>query len=353
MRILVTGGAGFVGSNLALGFSKVNEVTVMDNLKRRGSELNLPRLKENNVSFVHGDIRNREDFEAVGKPEIIIECSAEPSVMAGLNSSPEYLINTNLLGTANCLEFARKNKSDFIFLSSSRVYPIGKINTLNFHETETRFELAEEQKTLGVSKHGITEEFPMDGARTLYGAAKLSSELMIHEYVDMFGLRAVINRCGLIAGPWQMGKVDQGVVSLWVARHFYHRPLEYIGFGGSGKQVRDILNVADLGRLMEKQMKDIESYYGDIFNVGGGKENSASLFELTTLCKKLTGNKVKISSENKNRKGDIRLYISDNAKVTKATGWKPKTSVENTLKSIYEWVRSNSDDLKTVFEVSK
>ena len=166
MKILITGGAGFVGSNLAIEFKKSNkdiDVTVIDNLKRRGSELNLPRLKQNNIEFFHGDIRNKEDFEAAGKADVLIECSAEPSVMAGYNSSPDYLLNTNLLGTINCLEYTRKCGADIIFLSTSRVYPVKTINNLNFIEKPTRFELSKNQDVPGVSLKGFSEDFPLKG----------------------------------------------------------------------------------------------------------------------------------------------------------------------------------------------
>lgn len=348
MRVLVTGGAGFVGSNLAMSFAKGNEVVVMDNLKRRGSELNIPRLKEAGITFIHGDIRNKEDFDALGKTDAVIECSAEPSVMAGINSSAEYLINTNLLGTVNCLEFARKNNSKFLFLSSSRVYPIEKINSAEFEEKETRFELTPGQKIHGVSENGFSESLSLDGPRTLYGAAKLSSELIIREYVDMFGLEAVINRCGLIAGPWQMGKVDQGVVALWVAKHHYKKQLSYIGYGGSGKQVRDILHINDLFRLLQTQLKGIEKYNGGVYNVGGGMEQSASLLELTKLSEKHTGQKITIDKVPSERKGDIRIYVTDNSKVTKETGWQPKIGVEETVKEVAEWIKGSSNSLKTV-----
>lgn len=217
---LITGGAGFVGSNLAIEFKNNKQnvrVVALDNLKRRGSELNIKRLAENGVEFIHGDIRNREDFEAVGNVDIIIECSAEPSVLAGLNSSPDYLLNTNLLGTINCLEFARKCDADFVFLSTSRVYPVKTINSLNFTETPTGFELSEEQVVVGASSKGFTEDFTLNGTRTLYGTTKLASELIIQEYIEIYGLRAIINRCGVLTGNWQMGKVDQGVIVLWVA----------------------------------------------------------------------------------------------------------------------------------------
>ncbi|MCS6972737.1 MAG: NAD-dependent epimerase/dehydratase family protein, partial [Leptospiraceae bacterium] len=191
-HILVTGGAGFVGSHLALLFKQHypgTKVTALDNLKRRGSELNLPRLKAGGVDFLHGDIRSRDDIFAVGKADLVLECSAEPSVLAGLDGSPDYLLQTNLVGTINCLEFARRYGADFIFLSTSRVYPIGIINSLNYHETETRFELSDEQTVPGVSRDGFSEELPLTGSRSLYGATKLASELFVEEYRVAFGLR--------------------------------------------------------------------------------------------------------------------------------------------------------------------
>jgi len=348
---LITGGAGFVGSNLAIEFKKNKKnlrVISFDNLKRRGSELNIKRLAENGVEFIHGDIRNREDLEAVGNVDIIIECSAEPSVLAGYDSSPDYLINTNLLGTINCLEYARKCGADFVFLSTSRVYPVKTINSLNFTETPTRFELLEEQDIFGASSKGLTEDFPLNGTRTLYGTTKLASELIIQEYVEMYGFRAIINRCGVITGSWQMGKVDQGVIVLWVARHHYQQPLSYIGYGGKGKQVRDILHIKDLYRLLEIQINNIEIHSGEIYNVGGGLERSISLYELTELCQKNTENKIPIKSVEDDRVGDIRIYITDNSKVTEKTGWKPEITVEQMIEEIYDWIKDNSEQLKPI-----
>jgi len=348
---LITGGAGFVGSNLAIEFRKNKQnvrVISFDNLKRRGSELNIKRLAENGVEFIHGDIRNREDLEAVGNVDIIIECSAEPSVLAGYDSSPDYLINTNLLGTINCLEYARKCGADFVFLSTSRVYPVKTINSLNFTETPTRFELLEEQDILSASSKGLTEDFPLNGTRTLYGTTKLASELIIQEYVEMYGFRAIINRCGVITGSWQMGKVDQGVVVLWVAKHHYQKSLNYIGYGGKGKQVRDILHIKDLYHLLEIQINNIEIHSGEIYNVGGGLERSISLCELTELCQKNTENKIPIKSIEDDRVGDIRIYITDNSKVTEKTGWKPEITVEQMIEEIYDWIKDNSEQLKPI-----
>lgn len=349
MKILVTGGAGFVGSNLAIDFKKNgkgHEVAALDNLRRRGSELNIQRLKENGIEFVHGDIRNKEDFEAAGKPDLIIECSAEPSVLAGFDSSPDYLLNTNLLGTINCLEYARKYGSNIVFLSTSRVYPVKTLNNLNFIETSTRFELSDEQDVPGVSLRGYTENFPLSGSRTLYGATKLASELLIQEYIDMYGLKGIINRCGVLTGSWQMGKVDQGVVVQWVAKHHYLKPLSYIGYGGKGKQVRDILHIKDLYRLLEIQINDMATHSGEIYNVGGGLERTISLLELTHLCQKYTGNIIPIKSVNEDRPGDIRIYITDNSKITEKTGWKPEISVEQIIEEISNWIKGNSELLR-------
>ncbi|MBI4017349.1 MAG: NAD-dependent epimerase/dehydratase family protein [Candidatus Aenigmarchaeota archaeon] len=351
MRVLITGGAGFVGSNLAIMFKENHpdaSVVALDNLHRKGSELNVPRLKAKGIGFVMGDVRKREDLDALGDADVLIECSAEPSAFAGFGSSPEYLLDTNLMGAVNCLEYARKRNAEFVFLSSSRVYPIKTINELNYMENDTRFVLDEKQTPRGVSARGFTEELATEGSRTLYGTAKLAAEMLIQEYAEMYGLRSVINRCGLISGPWQMGKVDQGVIALWVARHHYGLPLSYIGFGGSGKQVRDVLHVKDLYTLLEIQLKDVRKHTGEVYNVGGGAERSVSLAELTAICQKYTGRSVPVTSVPETKAGDIRLYITDNSKVTEKTGWTPSASVEQTVRDVAEWVNEHSAQLKNV-----
>jgi CDP-paratose 2-epimerase len=351
--ILVTGGAGFVGSSLAIQFKKnysPYRIIVLDNLKRRGSELNLVRLKEAEIDFFHGDIRNSEDFNSLPPVDTIIEASAEPSVLAGINEAPSYVVNTNLLGTVNCLNFALKNKSDFIFLSTSRVYPIENIEQIAFEETETRFKISENQTLKGVSENGISEDFPLDGYRSLYGATKLCSELLIQEYNQFYGLKTVINRCGVLTGAWQMGKVDQGVVVLWLARHFWKQNLGYFGYGGTGKQIRDVLHVNDLYRLIDYQIHHIEKLNNQTFNVGGGREVSVSLCELTELCQNITGNKVSIESVIENRQADIRIYITDNTKITAAMGWTPEIGVREILEDIYLWLRENENSLQHILK---
>ena len=353
--ILITGGAGFVGSSLAISIKKKYpdyKVISLDNLKRRGSELNIPRLVEHGVQFIHGDIRNKEDisqFEA--GITTIIEASAEPSVLAGINNSPDYLINTNLMGTINCLYLAAKLQADFIFLSTSRVYPIEPIDKINFMEGSKRFDIGHIQSMTGISESGIAENFPLEGFRSLYGATKLSSEFLIHEFNQFYKFKTVINRCGVLAGPWQMGKVDQGVTVLWVARHYWKKRLGYIGYGGKGKQVRDILHIDDLFRLVDYQLHNMEQLNGQTMNVGGGRENSLSLQELTELCRRVTGNTIEIDEVKDNRQADIRIYITDNSKVTQLTGWEPQISCEEIIRQIHVWIRDNDKTLYPILGI--
>jgi CDP-paratose 2-epimerase len=351
MKILITGGAGFVGSSLAIAL-KLNypayQIFALDNLKRRGSELNISRLKKAGVEFVHGDIRSKEDFDSLPAVDTVIEASAEPSVLAGLDGTPDYLINTNLFGTVNCLNYALKHKAAFLFLSTSRVYPIKALETLNFVEQETRFALANEQPVPGASSKGIAENFPLEGPRSLYGATKLASELLIQEYNEFYGLKTVINRCGVITGPWQMGKVDQGVMVLWVAKHYFEQKLGYFGYGGTGKQIRDMLHVADLYRLIDWQLHNLDTVNGQVLNAGGGLESSASLQELTKICQEVTGKTIPIKAVAEIRTADIRLYVTDNTKVTELTGWKPEIGIKQIVEEIAAWLAENEEDLKPI-----
>ena len=349
-KILVTGGAGFAGSNIAIAFKQRFDAHVIafDNLKRRGSELTLARLRENGIEFMHGDIRCAEDFSTINACDLLIECAAEPSVLAGRDGSPGYVINTNLNGTINCLEVARKTGATLIFLSTSRVYPFKKLGEIKLQETETRYEISANQDIVGVSPVGISETFPLEGARTIYGATKLASELLVQEYIDTYGLRAVINRCGVLSGPWQMGKIDQGVVVLWAAKHIYGGDLGYIGFGGSGKQVRDVLHIQDLIDLLLIQTDSIERISAEVFNVGGGMEVSASLREMTDLCTKLTGNQIKIKASTDNRPGDIPIYVTDNSKINASVGWAPKRSLTVCMTEIIKWISDNKEALRPI-----
>lgn len=349
-KILITGGCGFVGSNLAIQIKekyKDYKVICLDNLKRRGSEMNISRLRERDINFVHGDIRNIEDFEELPDDiNTIIDASAEPSVLAGLSSTPNYLIHTNYNGTLNCLNFAKKCGADFVFLSTSRIYPIPYLHRIKFWEGENRFELSDNQDIEGISTSGISENFPIHGHRSLYGASKLGSELLIAEYNAYMNLSTVINRFGVITGPYQMGKIDQGVIVLWAAKHFWKKELKYLGFGGSGKQVRDVLHIDDVFRLIDFQIHNMDSVNGKTMNAGGGVEVSTSLKELTTLCEEIIGNKISISSVSDTRQADIPIYISDNNYLEEISGWKPEKGMEQIVNDIFIWLKENEASLR-------
>jgi CDP-paratose 2-epimerase len=349
MRVLVTGGAGFIGASVAIGLAGRHpewEIAALDNLHRRGAELNLPRLREAGVSFVHGDIRVLDDLLSTGHADALVECSAEPSALAGFDGSPDYVVQSNLLGAYNCLELARRHGAYILFLSTSRVYPVAKLRSLALVETETRFELAAEQPYPGASPAGVSEDFPLEGARTLYGCTKLAAELLIDEYRDAYGLRAVIDRCGVIAGPWQMGKVDQGVFTYWMLAHHFKRPLSYIGFGGTGKQVRDLLHVDDLLELLDEQLGDPQRWDGSRVNVGGGRERSLSLLETTALCAEITGNQLAIASAPDTRPGDVPVYITDCARLEALTAYRPRRSARDVLADIHGWIGGHEQALE-------
>ena len=351
-RVLITGGAGFVGSSLALAWKRHNlgEVIVADSLKRRGSEFNLARLQAAQIPFHHVDIRLPEDFDPLPDFDLLIDCSAEPSVHSGTTGGTRYVLNTNLFGTVNCLETACDRKAAFLFLSTSRVYPMGALNALPFRESATRFEWDfAAANSSGISEHGIAESFPLEGARSFYGASKLAGELLIQEYVHNRGLKALINRCGLLSGPWQLGKVDQGVIALWVARHHFSQPIRYIGYGGAGKQVRDVLHVDDLFDLIVRQCQSPDRWDGRIYNVGGGQEYSVSLQELTTLCQEATGRTVPIEPVPQTHSVDLRIYITDSRKVQTDFNWRPTRPVGQVVADIETWLKNHPLEATRIF----
>jgi len=226
-----------------------------------------------------------------------------------------------------------------LFLSTSRVYPIAGLRALPFERRGDRLALPQGSAGDGWSAAaGISEAFPLAGSRSMYGATKLASELLIEEYREMYGLRAVINRCGVLAGPWQMGKVDQGFIVLWMARHVYGGALAYTGFGGEGLQVRDILHVDDLYDLLTLQLRELDRHCGATYNVAGGTERSVSLRELTQWCQRLTGRFLQIGQVAETRPADVPFYVGDSRSVQAATGWQPQRKLDRLLDDIHRWL---------------
>jgi CDP-paratose 2-epimerase len=355
MRVLITGGAGFVGSALARHFHRCTapaSVTVFDSLRRRGSEGNARALMSEGVRFVHGDVRSPFDLEDLeGSYDVLIEASAEPSVHAGLSGSPRYVLDTNVVGAMNCLEFARRRCGGVVFLSTSRVYSIEPLVGLPLKATESRYELqVSADLGRGLSPAGIREDFPCDSPRSFYGASKLAAELICQEYGAHGGLPVVVDRCGVIAGPGQFGRVDQGVFTLWVAHHHFGLPLRYTGFGGRGFQVRDLLHPADLCELVEKQLESWAKVAGRVFNVGGGVMGSVSLREFTGICQEVVGREVPIAEEPETTAVDVPWYVSDHSRVSGLLNWEPRRGPKRIVEDIAAWIRANEQALRGLFQ---
>ena len=355
-RILITGGCGFVGSSLALDLARRGyQVTAFDNLSRRGADILLKRVLAHGVSFVRGDVRRSQDLAGLGQDfALIIACCAEPSALVGSDGrDARYLLDVNLQGAINSFEWARERRVPVLFISSSRVYPYDRINAFRYEETATRFELTEACE--GAGSHGISTDMPLKGRRSLYGAAKLSAEVILQEYAAQYDLPAVINRCSVIAGPWQLGRPDQGIFAYWMAAHYFRRPLNYIGFGGQGKQVRDLLHVDDFAELVARQAEgligDTPRFRGDVFNVGGSGYADLSLREATEICARLTGHCIDIGSVAQSRPADMIWYRTDNQRTLQAFDWQLKHSAVNVLEDIFQWLRANEADCRKIFDV--
>ena len=330
MKILITGGCGFVGSNLAIYFKDNHlgtQINSLDNLSRKGALLNFNRLKRKKIKNFKIDISTNKALQKLPRYDLIIDCCAEASVETS-KKNVDVVFNTNLLGTFNILKKCKKDKSNLIFFSSSRVYSIKKLRKLK------------KNKTL------IDEKFDTSGPKSIYGFCKYSSEHLIKEFSFMYKIKHIINRFGVISGPWQFGKQDQGFVSRWVWKHMNKKNFYYIGFDGKGSQVRDVIHISDVCKLIALQIKKINNIYNFTINVGGGKENAISLRNLTKVCQKITLNKVKIFSKKNTSEYDIPYYVTDNFKVQKMYKWKPKKKIFHIIQDIYEWMLSNKKILK-------
>ena len=330
MKILITGGCGFVGSNLAIYFknNKIGtKINTLDNLSRRGSSLNLSRLKKNKIKNFKKDISNYKEISNLPKYDLIVDCCAEAAVEES-KKELDKVFNTNLVGTFNILKKCIKDKSNFIFLSSSRVYSINKLRNL------------EKKNFL------INEKFDTSGPKSIYGFSKYSSEHLIREFSFLYKIKYIINRLGVISGPWQFGKQDQGFVSLWIWKHINKKKLSYIGFGGKGKQIRDVVHITDVCKLIAEQIKKINKINNLTLNAGGGPGNAISLKGLTKICQKITSNKIKIFSKKITSEYDIPYYVTDNSKAKQIYKWNPEKKILNIVKDIYKWMFSNKKILK-------
>ena len=340
MKILITGGCGFVGTNIAIFLSnKKYKISTLDNLSRKGSRYNLNLLKKYNIKNHNLNVVNYNKLKKLPKYDLIIDCCAEAAVEVS-KKKIDSVVNTNLIGTINILKKAKKDNSKIIFLSSSRVYPIEKMNKIVNKKII--------KKNIKINKM-MNENDSIIGPKSIYGLTKLSSEMFIEEFSYAFGIKYLINRCGVISGPLQFGKQDQGFVSMWIWKHILKNKLNYIGYGGNGLQIRDVLHIYDLIDLIKIQIKKIKKINNKTYTVGGSKKSYTSLKNLTRICEIFTGNKIQIGKKKSTSIYDIPYYISNNKLVSKIYGWKPKRNINAVVKDTYMWMNNNKKELKKYF----
>jgi CDP-paratose 2-epimerase len=362
MRILITGICGFVGSALARGLREgwpPWEIVGLDNLVRAGSETNRRALRERGIRLYHGDVRNPSDLEVLPPCDWIIEAAANPSVLAGVDgkTSSRQLIEHNLVGTINVLELLKQWRCGFTILSTSRVYSIRALAAIPVKTQGDRFvpvppvcsTLNPQPSTFnpqtvspGFSPNGVAEDFSTEPPLSLYGTSKRASELLACEYAEVFGLPVSILRCGVLAGAGQFGKVDQGISSYWIHSWCRKRPLKYIGFKGSGLQVRDCLHARDLLPLVAQQIKKPRPDAPRVLNISGGLGQSASLRQLSAWCADRFGPR-SIKAEAKDRPFDVPWLVLDSGRAAQAWGWKPQTLLEAIWTEIADHAEKNPD----------
>ncbi|HAH32567.1 MAG TPA: CDP-tyvelose epimerase [Elusimicrobia bacterium] len=352
MKVLITGICGYVGSRTAAWFKKSAagiEVFGIDNLSRRGSETSIEPLKKMGVKFYHGDVRSVPDVEALPSADWVIDCAANPSVLAGTDAhnaaSTRQLIGHNLSGTINMLEYSRSRKSGFILLSTSRVYSINALLSLKLKTGASRFEPVVTGRVKGFSKAGVAEDFSTEPPLSIYGATKLASEIMALEYANAFSFPLWIDRCGVIGGPGQFGKADQGIFSFWAYSCALGRPPKYIGFGG--RQVRDIVSAEDIAELMLRQIRHPGRKAPKIINAGGGNPGAMSLREINNFCSDFFGRKFNPQMISGTRPYDVPYYVTDSALALKNWGWRPSRGVSAIMGDICGWAAQNTGLIKT------
>ncbi len=336
-KILITGGCGFIGTNLCIYLKKKHYLVYsLDNLSRKGSIYNLKLLSDLKIKNFKFDISNSKKINSLPKFDIIIDCCAEAAVEVS-RKDIDRVINTNLIGTINILKKVKKDNSKIIFLSSSRVNSIRTINKMFLrHDFKNQIKI----------KETINENFDTSSPKSLYGLTKHASEMFIEEFSFAFNLKYIINRLGVVSGPLQFGKQDQGFVSLWIWRHITKKKHKYIGFGGFGNQVRDVLHIKDLCEIIEIQIKRFNIINNKIFTIGGSLKNSISLKKLTLICQKITNNKIKFSKLRKTSIYDLPYFVSSNKAVSRTYKWKPKRNIYSIVNDTHSWLVSQKKVIK-------
>ena len=351
MKILITGVCGFVGSTLARALRESSgdcEILGIDNLVRPGSETNRRVLKDLGVNVSHADLRLASDFENLPPVDWVIDAAANPSVLAGADgrTSSRQLLEHNLTGTVNMLEFCKHHGAGFILLSTSRVYSINALGEIPLVVRDEAFSIGCDISRLsGVSESGVSEHFSTESPISLYGATKLASEALALEYGMAFEFPVWVNRCGVLGGAGQFGHAEQGIFSFWLHSWFERKPLRYIGFGGAGHQVRDCLHPRDLLPVLLKQMRDGSQEGERLFNLSGGPDNAISLARLSAWCEERFGPH-EVAADTEKRQYDIPWLVLDSSRAKERWDWSVATSLDTIFREIADFAEANPNWLE-------
>ncbi|MGC9069266.1 MAG: GDP-mannose 4,6-dehydratase [Thermoprotei archaeon] len=342
MRILVTGGAGFIGSHVAEYYARNdNEVIIFDNLLRNeilGKKIGDPFYNWNylkqykNIKLIKGDIRNFDEVKAISNNvNAIIHTAAQVAVTTSI-TDPRTDFEINALGTFNILEAARLNDASLVFISTNKVYG-ENVNKIPLIERDTRYEFADPNY-----KSGIPETFPIDLTQhSPYGCSKLAADIYVQDYAHTYGLKTGILRLSCCYGERQFGVEDQGFLAHFVISTVLDKKITIYG---TGKQVRDVLHVEDLVKAIDLILKKAKASPGDVYNIGGGANNAISLLEVIKYIERISGKKIQLEFD-KWRKADQKVYISDIRKAEEKLGWRPKISWEEGIARLYNWVSNH------------
>ena len=333
---VITGGAGFIGSNLANYYlSRQRQVTILDNFSRPGSEQNLAWLRPQHgsrVKVIDADIRDTNGtlLQAIDGADVVFHLAAQVAVTTSV-TDPRHDFEVNALGTFNVLEAARQSFSQPMVLYSSTNKVYGKMADLGIVERNGRYSYEH-------NLSGIAEDRPLD-PYSPYGCSKCTGDQYVLDYARIYGLRTIVFRQSCIYGPRQFGMEDQGWLAWFSIRAMQQEPVTIYG---DGKQVRDVLYVDDLIAAYDAAVRKIETTAGKAYNIGGGPANTLSLLELVDILKHRFGRKLDCSFEDW-RPGDQPVFVSDIGKAKTDFGWQPRTGVLEGISRLIDWLQSNQE----------
>ena len=338
MKILINGGCGFLGSNLAsYGIENGYDITVLDNLSRLGASSNLEWLKTlGNFTYIHGDTRNKNDVETViknGQYDAVFHLAGQVAMTTSIeNPYKDFEINT--MGAVNVLDSIRKYspQTAIFFSSTNKVY--GDLEQYTYKETEKRY-ICEE------FPNGFDESVPLD-FRSPYGCSKGAADQYMLDYNRIFGVKATVFRHSSMYGSRQFATYDQGWVGWFVEKAIekYKNPdCDPFTISGNGKQVRDILHAKDMINLYYTALEHTDEVCGQAYNIGGTMEQSLSLLELFDMLNEMLDIKMEYVKRPV-RQSDQKVFVADTKKIQNRIGWKPQVSAHEGVEAMLEWVKS-------------